>query len=242
MAVFWAFYFYLRDAGMADIGWAVGLILTGFMYFFLGEGYLPRKILMLILITLWAFRLLWYCIKRASILEEHRRYRMMHPGWRGPVDFKVLLMFLLQALLIVILSLPLLLISNNTDPHMHALEWIGLLIWIFAFVGDIIADEQHQRFKMDPENQAKVLQEGIWYYTRHPNFFFRWLIVFSFFVMALPSPWGWISVISPLLMFYLLIKVSGIPWAEEHALRSKGDAYREYQRTTSPFFPWFKRK
>ena len=96
-------------------------------------------------------------------------------------------------------------------------------------------------FKRDPANQGRVCAAGLWRYSRHPNYFFEWLIWVAWALFALASPYGWLAILCPLLMFYFLFRVTGIPATEAQALRSKGEAYRRYQETTSAFVPWFKK-
>ena len=115
----------------------------------------------------------------------------------------------------------------------------GIFLWLTGVVGESAADLQLEAFQRDPANQGKVCQTGLWRVSRHPNYFFEGLVWVGFCLFAMPADWGALGIISPLLMYTLLLKVSGIPLAEAEALRSKGDAYREYQNTTSAFIPWF---
>jgi steroid 5-alpha reductase family enzyme len=110
---------------------------------------------------------------------------------------------------------------------------------VVAFLGEITADAQLWRFKRDPKNQGRVCNTGLWRYSRHPNYFFEWLIWVSFAIVALSAKYGYLGLLSPLLMLYFLLRLTGIPATEEQALRSKGEKYRAYQRSTSPFIPWF---
>ena len=110
---------------------------------------------------------------------------------------------------------------------------------LFEYLFGATQPYQLQGFKKDPANRGKTCRAGLWSYSRHPNYFFEWLIWVSFFIFASASPYGWISIVCPVLIFYFLFKVSGIPATEAQALRTKGDDYRDYQRTTSAFFPWF---
>ena len=121
------------------------------------------------------------------------------------------------------------------------MEITGLALAILSLGGEALADWQLKQFKADPANRGKVCQAGLWRYSRHPNYFFESLIWWAFFLVALGSLHGWVTILCPLLMLYFLWKVTGIPLTEEHAVRSKGDAYREYQRTTSAFVPWFRK-
>ncbi|HEX3730690.1 MAG TPA: DUF1295 domain-containing protein [Opitutaceae bacterium] len=107
--------------------------------------------------------------------------------------------------------------------------------------GEGLADSQLSAFKADPAHRGQVCRAGLWRFSRHPNYFFEWTVWVGYFVLACGSPGGWIGVISPAAMLWLLLRVTGIPMAEQQSLRSKGEAYRQYQRTTSAFVPWFPR-
>jgi steroid 5-alpha reductase family enzyme len=124
-------------------------------------------------------------------------------------------------------------------PKVHPSLKIGAAIWAVAFLGEMIADSQLKRFKQNPQNKVRVCNVGLWHYSRHPNYFFEFLIWVSFAIVALPAQYGYLGLISPVLILFLLFRVSGIPATEEQAIRSKGEAYRKYQQTTSAFIPWF---
>jgi steroid 5-alpha reductase family enzyme len=111
-----------------------------------------------------------------------------------------------------------------------------------AITGEALADAQLAAFKRDAANRGRVCEAGLWRYSRHPNYFFEWLIWVAYFVFAVGSPWGWVALIGPASILYLLLRVTGIPMTEEQSLRSRGDAYRRYQRTTSAFIPWLPKK
>ena len=108
-------------------------------------------------------------------------------------------------------------------------------------LGETIADAQLAAFKKNPENNGKVCDKGLWGYSRHPNYFFQWLMWMSYFVFALASPYGYLAIISPAIILYLILKVTGIPMTEEQSIRSKGEAYIKYQQRVSAFVPWFKK-
>lgn len=241
MTMLWVIYVYTKNAGIVDIGWALGFVLTALAFMILGDGSPLRKFFMFTLISLWALRLAWYLYSRFSIRQEDPRYKEIRGKWSGAVDLKVLLLFLFQAVLLVFVAFPFAFVFNNPDPHLHPIELIGAVIWASALAGESLSDYQLHVFKMNPANRGKVCQDGFWFYSRHPNYFFEWLIWVAYFVIALGSPNGWIAIISPLIMLYCLLRLSGIPTTEAQAIRTKGELYREYQRTTNAFFPWFKR-
>jgi steroid 5-alpha reductase family enzyme len=147
--------------------------------------------------------------------------------------------FQLQAALLVLLSVPFLIACLNPQPQINWLEWLGAAVWLVAVGGEGISDHQLKQFKENPANKGEVCQAGLWHYSRHPNYFFEWLVWVAFFLFALGSPLGCATIYCPALMLYFLIRVTGIPMTEDLAVKTKGEKYRAYQRTTSRFVPWF---
>lgn len=147
----------------------------------------------------------------------------------------------MQALSNVVLSIPFLFACVNPSPELSILEKGAAILWLVSITGEAVADRQLQVFKKNPANKGKVCDVGLWNYSRHPNYFFEWMIWVSYFLFACASPYGWLSIICPVSILYLLFKVTGIPMTEEQAIRSKGEAYKKYQQTTSAFVPWFKK-
>jgi steroid 5-alpha reductase family enzyme len=169
--------------------------------------------------------------------QEDARYRTLRQAWPTPARF--LLFFELQALIALVFSMPFLLASINQKPRMAAVEILGLSLAVLATIGESLADWQAQRFKRGPHGKNAVNDLGLWRYSRHPNYFFESLVWWGFFIAAASSPYGWLTVVCPLLMLYLLLNVTGIPLTEKHSLQSRGESYRQYQRKTSRFIPWF---
>jgi steroid 5-alpha reductase family enzyme len=149
--------------------------------------------------------------------------------------------FEFQALLDVVLSLPMLIAAMNPAPGVGVLELTGIGLWLVAVAGESIADAQLATFKRDPAKKGRVCRRGLWNYSRHPNYFFEWFVWVAWAAYALASPWGWLGLMSPVMMLLFLYRVTGIPATEAQALRSRGREYEEYQRTTSAFVPWFRR-
>lgn len=162
--------------------------------------------------------------------------------WATRVPLKFFFFFEFQALLCVVLSAPFLLPAVNPAPQFSPLEYAGAALWVIAILGEIVSDGQLSAFKADHRNKGKTCRVGLWNLSRHPNYFFEWLIWMAFALFALPSPYGYLGLVSPALILYFLFKVTGIPATEAQALRSRGDDYRRYQETTSAFVPWFPRK
>ena len=143
------------------------------------------------------------------------------------------------------LSIPAFVIASNPTASFSPWELVGLAVWALGYVIESVADSQKMLFlqRMSAAGEKdRVCDVGLWRYSRHPNYFFEWLIWVAFFVFALGSPWGWLALIGPASILYLLLRVTGIPLTEEQSIRSKGDAYRRYQQTTSAFIPWFPKK
>jgi steroid 5-alpha reductase family enzyme len=129
----------------------------------------------------------------------------------------------------------------NADPVLRWTEWLAIALWAGALAGESVADRQLERFKADAHSRGRVCRSGLWRYSRHPNYFFEWLVWVAYALAATTAPWGALAWACPAVMLFLLFRVTGIPATEAHALRSRGEAYRDYQRTTSAFVPWVPR-
>ncbi|MGH8377877.1 MAG: DUF1295 domain-containing protein, partial [Gammaproteobacteria bacterium] len=223
-------------------GWTIGVPLCALIFAAMGDGNATRRIVVAVMTALWGVRLGVYLLFRVLGHPEDARYAQLRREWSGNVPLRFLGFFELQALLAVVFALPALFASLNAAPRFSWLEYLGIALWIIAVTGESIADWQLKRFKADPANRGRLCRAGLWNYSRHPNYFFEFLVWVAFAVFALASPWGWIVLICPLLMLVFLFKLTGIPATEAQALRSKGEAYRQYQRSTSAFIPWFPKK
>lgn len=234
----------IRNFGIVDIAWSAGFAPVAAFYATFAEGRLERRVLLAVVVGLWSVRLAMYLGRRviSHHPEEDARYARLREDWAGAVDRKMFFFFQAQAWLLVLLTIPFLLATRDTSPGWRAWEIAGVVIWIIALAGETIADRQLARFRKKPGNRGRVCDTGLWRYSRHPNYFFEWLIWVAFALFAAGAPWGWTGVISPILMFWFLVKVTGIRYTEEQSLRSKGEAYRNYQRRTPAFFPWFPRR
>jgi steroid 5-alpha reductase family enzyme len=243
MLVLWLVHLALRNAAIVDAGWAGGLALLGVLYGVTGDGWSPRRAAIGLMAAVWGLRLALYLLfTRVLGHPEEGRYVQLRREWATHIPLKFFLFFEFQALLCVVLSAPFLLASVNPAPRFSPLEYAGEGLWFAAIVGEIASDGQLTRFKNDPRNKGKTCRAGLWNLSRHPNYFFEWLIWMAFALFALTSPYGYLGLLSPALILYFLFKVTGIPATEAQALRSRGDDYRRYQETTSAFVPWVPRK
>jgi steroid 5-alpha reductase family enzyme len=240
MAAVWVVAVRIRNAGIVDVAWSANFTLLAVLYATLGAGFLPRRLLIGGMTIAWSLRLASYLYRRVMGAHpvEDGRYLRLREQWGRGANRRFFWFFQLQAALNLLLAAPLLVACLNPAPAIHPLEWAGLALWAVALVGEAVADRQLEAFRRDPASRGRTCRSGLWRYSRHPNYFFEWLVWVAYFVFALASPLGWATVFCPALMLYFLFRVTGIPATEEQALRSRGEDYREYQRTTSVFVPW----
>lgn len=244
MLVCWAFSEKIRNAGIVDILWAASYGLLALVFAMTLPGLADRRMLLLAAVLPWSFRLASYLFQRfkREFPHEDGRYRAMRDAWKEKACMNMLWVFLFQGFLIIVLSIPLAVIAADSTPQLRTTDYIGAALCLFGFAGEWVADHQLSVFKHVPENKGKVCTAGLWNYSRHPNYFFEWLVWVGIYTMAINSPGGIFTVFAPALMLFLLTKVSGVKMTEEQAAKSRGEAYVLYTKTTSPFVPWFKLK
>ena len=229
----------LDNYGIVDVAWPYAFSLLAAGYAWGGTGWPVRRALLVGLVAAWSLRLGTHLLVRVAGHHpvEDARYGQLRRNWAANFAAKMFQFFQFQAISVVLLGLGFLPVAQNTTPTLAALEWAGLAVGLLAVAGEALADAQLAAFKRRPENRGRVCDVGLWRYSRHPNYFCEWLAWVGFALFALASPYGWIGLLGPAGILYLLLRVTGIPMAEEQSLRSKGDAYRRYQETTSVFFP-----
>ena len=243
MFALWLIHLLIRNAAIVDAGWAAALGILALYYAVAGPGYPARKWAIASMAGFWGLRLAAYLLlSRVVGQPEEGRYVQLRKEWKNNLALRFLFFFEFQALLVAVLSLPFLLACLNTRTPLGRFEKFAAGLWLVSMMGEVIADLQLNAFKKNPENHGKTYRAGLWRYSRHPNYFFEWLIWVSYAVFALASPWGWIGLISPALILYFLLGITGIAATEAQALRTRGNEYRAYQRTTSTFVPWFPKK
>jgi steroid 5-alpha reductase family enzyme len=242
MVGLWGLQLRVRNVSIADVGWCVGLIAVVLWYATQAIGGLERKVLVSALAMLYAGRLGFYILfNRVIGKTEDARYRRLREQWGSSESVWMFGYFQLQALAVVVFSLPFLVLIQAPRFPFSLIALCGLLIWIVAVLGEAIADRQLAQFRSKPWNHDRACRDGLWRYSRHPNYFFEWLHWWAYVAMGIGAP-GWLLTwIGPIGMGLALLKVTGIPWVERQTLASRGEDYREYQRTTSAFFPWFPR-
>ena len=243
MVVLWLLSLWLKDSSIVDIFWGTGFVITAWIYFYLTpDGYFSRKLLIAFLATIWGLRLSIYVLLRNWGHGEDFRYQRWRQDsgntWWWFSFFKV---FMLQGFLMWIISIPLLVAQFSALPARFIwLDFIGIFIWGIGFFFEAVGDWQLRRFKNNPSNQGKLLDRGLWRYTRHPNYFGDAAQWWGFYLIAAAAGGFW-SIFSPIIMTLLLRNVSGVSMLEK-TLKNTKPGYQEYVKTTNAFFPWFPRE
>ena len=233
--VAWLYSLTRQNVNIVDSLWSLMFLAGGICYALVAENFSHANLLLLTLLTLWALRLSVFLAVRNWGEDEDRRYQEIRANNEPGFKLKsIYIIFGLQAGLAWVISLPLLLaISVNTE--IGYLELAGAVIWIIGFFFEATADQQLYRFKSNPHNKGKVLDTGLWAYSRHPNYFGEFLIWWGYFLFAL-SAGAWWTVFSPILMTVLLLKVSGVSLMEK-GITERRSQYRAYIEATNAFFP-----
>jgi steroid 5-alpha reductase family enzyme len=243
MALVWVWAYKIKNAGVVDIFWSYNFPVIAIILLLLAPGYEPRKLMICGMVIVAGFRLGTHLALRVfqHLREEEPRYAHIRKEWSKNAEPKMFGFFQMQAISNVLLAIPFFIIALNTTSRISWVEFAGATLWAISVTGEAIADQQLANFKKDPANKGKICDTGLWGYSRHPNYFFEWLMWVSYLVFALGSPYGYLAVISPAIILYLLTKVTGIPTTEAQSLRSKGEVFKKYQQKVSVFVPWFRK-
>jgi steroid 5-alpha reductase family enzyme len=243
MIVGWFISLAYRNVTIVDSLWGMGFVLIAWLTFFMSDGFYDRRLLMAVLVSLWGLRLSLYLSWRNWGKGEDHRYG----SWREKSGdrfwlvslFKV---FILQAIFLWIISLALQ--SGQTALKPNSLIWLDILgatMWAIGFIFETVGDWQLARFKADPANKGRVMDRGLWAYTRHPNYFGECLVWWGIFLIALSAPGNWWTILSPIIVTAVLLKMTGIPLTEK-ALVENRPGYGDYIKRTSAFVPWLPAK
>lgn len=240
MTVGWGISAARRNVTVVDTLWGLGFVMLAWLALMGAEGYAGRAWTMVLMTTVWGLRLSHYLHQRNRGKGEDPRYA----AWRtatGP-DFwwiSLFKVFLLQAAVLWVIALPLQVAVMAPEPaRWTAWDVLGVVVWLFGMTFEAMADRQLARFKADPANRGRIMDRGLWAYSRHPNYFGELLIWWGLFFMAASVPGGWFTVIGPLLITYVLVRLTGVALTEKTMLATR-PAYADYQRRTSALVPWF---
>ncbi len=225
-----------RDVSIVDSLWSLFFLSGAWIYAAAAAVNAPRAALLLALVTLWALRLAGYLTWRNWGEPEDRRYQAIRARNQPGFAWKSLyLVFGLQGLLAAIIAFPLFAALGGGAP-LGLLDAAGVALWLIGFGFETVGDWQLARFKADPANRGKVLDTGLWRYTRHPNYFGEATLWWGYYLIAVATG-GWWTVFAPLLMTFLLLKVSGVTLLEQD-IGERRPAYRDYIARTNAFLPW----
>jgi steroid 5-alpha reductase family enzyme len=242
MTIGWVLSLILRDASVVDPFWGIGFIVAAVSYFVLLDGYQGRKVLVLAMVSVWGVRLAVYLVWRNHGRGEDPRYGAMRA--KRPKSFwwySYLQVFLLQALLLWLVAAPIAgALGVDAARGFRALDFIGAAIWFIGLAWEVGGDTQLALFKRDPANKGKVMQTGLWRYTRHPNYFGEALLWWGVWLVA-AAVHGYWSVYGPILLTLFLLRVSGVTLLEKGLTQSK-PGYADYVQRTSAFVPWVPRR
>ena len=235
----WAIQLRTRNAATADIGWTALVAAGAVAAAALSDSDPWRRVLVAVMATTWAVRLGGHLIVDRVLrsTEEDGRYRQLRVRWGSTAPRNFLVLYLAQ---VVVASLFIIAIGAAMQGGpLDAWAMAGAVVWAVAVLGEWMADRQLAQFRAYPSNRGQVCRTGLWNCSRHPNYFFEWLHWWAYVVVAQGAG---LTFIGPAAMFLFLFRVTGIPYTEQQALRSRGEAYRAYQQDTSGFFPWWPRK
>jgi steroid 5-alpha reductase family enzyme len=246
MSLAWAVEQRTGNSGWIDTVWTFGVGFVGVASALVPLGTdpadnLPRRWLVAIAIALWALRLGFHIAGRAAGVADDPRYAALREGWGGSASWQMWLLGQKQAVVSVPLVLAVFLAAHNPAPALRLQDGLAILIFVLAIAGEGVADQQLQHFRHTSAGSGRICQAGLWRWSRHPNYFFEWFGWLGYPLVAIDLSgryaWGWLALLAPACMYWLLVYVSGIPPLEQHMLRTRGDEFRAYQARTNAFFP-----
>ncbi len=243
MTTLWVISVFIKNVSIVDLFWGLGFVVTGWFYYFNTEGLESRKLVLMIMVTIWGLRLSGYLTWRNAGKGEDFRYRQFRKdyGERRYWWISFFQTFLLQGLLMWLISVPLLGAQYlSVNSHLGVLDFAGIILWVIGITFETGGDYQLARFKADPSNKGKVLDSGFWKFSRHPNYFGDTAVWWGYGLLSIAAG-SFLPALGSLLMTALIIKVSGVALLEKSLVSDK-PGYREYVERTSAFIPWFPKK
>lgn len=221
---------------IADVAWGLGFVLIAWTSFFITGNYSIRSLLVNIFVSVWGLRLAWHISTRNKGKAEDYRYLTWRKEWGNWFYIRSYLqVYLLQGSLLYLIVMPVLLINKNVGLDINFIDGFGILIWLIGFLFEVVGDAQLKSFIRNPINKGKLMQTGLWQYTRHPNYFGEVTQWWGLWIIAINVPSGWFSIIGPLTITILILKISGIPLLEKKM--AENPEFSEYKKRTSVFIP-----
>jgi steroid 5-alpha reductase family enzyme len=237
MTALWLISVRIRNASIVDVFWGLGFVLVSWTTVLLTDANAMRRWVIVATATLWGTRLAAYLAWRNLGKPEDYRYAAMRDRYGDRfIWVSALLVFGLQGLLMWIVSWPLQ-FGQQSTAALNWLDVLGVVLWTVGWLFETVGDWQLARFKRQTQHAGQVMDRGLWRYTRHPNYFGDFLVWWGFYLMAVASHEPWWTIVSPLVMSVLLMRVSGVTLLERN-LQTRRPQYADYMRRTSAFFPW----
>lgn len=221
---------------MADVAWGLGFVLMAWTSFYLAGHFKMRGLLVCTLVSIWGTRLAWHIHMRNNGKPEDYRYLAWRELW-GRYFFvrSYLQVYVLQGLLLFLITFPVFLINNSSNSSLGWTDLAGVAVWLFGFYFESVGDAQLAQFLKNSANKGKLMQSGLWAFTRHPNYFGEVTQWWGIWLIALSVPGGLFAIIGPLTITFLILKISGIPMLEKKM--EENPEFAEYKRRVSIFFP-----
>ena len=242
MTLLWVVGVIVKNVSIVDLFWGFGFVMISGFYFLKTDGFELRKIIILILVAVWGLRLSFYLAWRNIGEGEDYRYKEFRKKYGSRYWWVSFFQtFLLQGFLMWLISAPLLGAQYyGRDNSIGVMDCIGFFFWITGFIFETAGDLQLARFKSDPANKNKVMDKGLWHYTRHPNYFGDTMVWWGFGFLCFATG-SYLPVLGSFLMTVLIIKVSGVSLLEK-SLKVRKPQYKDYIEKTSSFIPWIPKK
>ena len=230
-----------RDNSLADIGWGLGFTIVALLTFFLDKGFTARHIVVTALVVIWGTRLTTHIFLRHRGKGEDPRYAAWRKEWgRWVIIRSFFQVFMLQGLLLLFIVYVVIVVNSSSVEGFSILDICGLAVWIIGFLFESVGDFQLKQFLADEKNRGHIMSTGLWRYTRHPNYFGEATMWWGIFLIALSVPYGWTAIISPIVITFLLLRVSGVILLEKEFMDN--EEFNEYKKRTSAFIPWFPKR
>lgn len=228
-----------KKHSIVDIAWGFGFVIIGIYTYIMSPEQNLRSTIVTVLTLLWGIRLSYHIGKRNIGKPEDFRYIQLAKKWgtRWVVLKAFLHVYLLQLIILYLVALPVIIINTYSETSFKLLDYIGITVWIVGYLFEVIGDYQLKDFKSNDNNKGKIIKIGLWRYTRHPNYFGESVMWIGIYILSLSVKFGIYTIISPVLITYLLIYVSGVAMLEKKYDNNK--EYKQYKNETNAFFPWF---
>ncbi len=226
---------------VADVAWGLGFVLMTWASFFISLDSGIRGLLVGLLVSIWGLRLAWHIHARNKGKAEDYRYLAWRKEWGKWFYIRSYFqVYLLQGIFLFLIVMPVLFINKNAGAELGLLDFIGVAVWLFGFYFEVVGDAQLARFIKDPANKGKLMQGGLWAYTRHPNYFGEVTQWWGIWLIALSVPNGVFAIIGPITITFLILKVSGIPMLEKKM--AEHPDFADYKKRVSVFIPYLWRR